>query len=93
MTGASRKALKVKVLDRVPCICYLVEFCKDKGKDVLTLLDSGNEVNAITPAYAAYLDLKVKMTDVCAQKINRSSLATYGLVVAAFQVADKLSCS
>ena len=62
--GASREAPKVKVLDRVPCICYPIQFHKDKGKDVLALLDSGNEVNVITPAYAAHQGLKVRMTNV-----------------------------
>ena len=93
MTGASRKALKVGVLGRVPYICYLVQFRKDKGKDVLTLLDSGSEVNAMTPAHAAHLGLKVRVTDVGAQKIDGSSLATYGMVIAAFQVVDKLGRS
>ena len=93
VTGASRKAPKVRVLERVSCICYLVQFCKDKGKDVLALLDSGSEVNAMTPAYAAHLGLKVRVTDVGTQKIDGSSLATYGMVIAAFQVVDKLGRS
>ena len=84
MTGASKKALKVRVLNRIPCICYPVHFRKDKDKDVLALLDSGSEVNAITPAYATYLGLKVRVTDVGVQKIDGSSLATYGMVIAAF---------
>ena len=66
----------MRVLDRVPCICYPVQFRKDKDKDVLALLNSGSEVNAMTLAYAAHLDLKVRVTNVGAQKINRSSLAT-----------------
>ena len=84
MTGASREAAKVKVLDRVPCICYLVQFRKDKGKDVLALLNSESKINAITPAYTAHLGLKVRVTNVDAQKIDGSSLATYDIVIAAF---------
>ena len=84
MTGASREAPKVRVLDRVSCICYPVQFRKDKSKDILALLDSESEVNAMTPAYAAYLGLKVRVTNVDAQKIDGSSLATYGIVIAAF---------
>ena len=90
VTGASREAPKVRVLDRVPCIRYPVQFRKDKSKDVLALLDSGSEVNAMIPAYAAHLGLKVRVTDVGAQKIDRSSLATYDMVIADFQVIDKL---
>ena len=84
MIGASGEALKVKVLDRVSCIRYPIQFCKDKNKDVLALLDSRSEVNAITPAYAAHLGLKMRMTNVGAQKIDGSSRATYGMVIATF---------
>ena len=93
MTGTSKKALKVKVLDKVPCICYPVQFCKDKGKDILALLDSRSKVNVMTPAYAAYLCLKVRVINVGVRKIDGSSLATYGIVIAAFQVVNKLNCS
>ena len=93
LTGASREAPKVRVLDRLPCICYPVQFRKDKDKDVLALLDSGSGVNAMTPAYGAHLGIKVRVTDIGAQKIDGSSLATYGMVIAAFQVIDKLGCS
>ena len=93
MTGTSRKASKVKVLDRISCICYFVQFRKDKGKDVLALLNSKSKINAMTPAYAAYLDLKVRVTNICAQKIDGSLIATYGMVIAPFQVIDKLGRS
>ena len=93
MTDASRKAPKVRVLDKVPCICYPVQFRKDKGKDVLALLDSRIEIKVMTSAYAAYLGLKVRVTNVGAQKIDRSLLAIYGIVIATFQVIDKLDCS
>ena len=44
----------------------------------------------MTPAYAAYLGLKVKMTNIGLQKIDRSLLATYGMVIPAFQAVNKL---
>ena len=91
VTGTN-KALKMRVLDKVSCICYLVQFHKDKSKDILALLDSKSEINVIIPAYAAHLGLKVKMTNVGVQKINRSLLATYTMVIAAFQVVNKLGC-
>ena len=91
VTGASSKAPKVTLLNRVSCICYPVQFCKDKGKDVLALLNSGNEVNAMTPAYSAHLGLKVRMTDVGIQKIDKYLLASYGMVIATFQVVNKLN--
>ena len=91
MTGG-KKAQKVKVLDRVFYLCYLVQFQKDKNKDFLTLFGSKSEVNAITLAYAVQLGLKMQKTNVNAQKIDRFSLKTYGMVIATFYVLDKLGC-
>ena len=47
----------------------------------------------MTPAYAAQLGLKVQMTNVSAQNIDRSLLATYGIVIAAFQILHMLGRS
>ena len=91
VTDASREVPKIKILDRIPCICYPVQFRKDKDKDVLALLDSESEVNAMTPAYAAHLGLKVRVTDVNAQKIDKFLPATYGMFIAAFQIVNTLS--
>ena len=74
----------MEVLHKVSCICYPVQFHKDKDKDVLALLDSGSEINAMIPAYAVYLGFKVKMTNVGVQKIDGSLLTTYGMVIGAF---------
>ena len=63
MTSA-KKTQKVKVLDRVFCICYLVQFQKDKDKNVLALLDFRSKINAMTLAYAAQLSLKMQKTNV-----------------------------
>ena len=78
------------VLDRVPCIHYPVQFRKDQGAIIQALIDSGSEVNAMTSAYARKLGLWTQRTDVGAQKIDGSLLKTYGMVIAAFQVKDKL---
>ena len=80
----------MRVLDRVPCICYLVQFLKDKGKDVLALLDSGSKVNAMTSAYTAQLSLKIQKIDIGTQKIDKFSLEIYSMVIAIFQVLNKL---
>ena len=84
MTEASQKDV---VLDWVPCICYPIWF---KKNEVQTLIDSSNEVNAITPGYASKLGLKVRPTNVGAQKIDGSTLETCEIVLASFQVEDKL---
>ena len=83
VTGA-KEAQKVRVLDHVSYICCLVQFRKDKGKDILILFDFGSKVNAMIPAYTAQLGLKVQRTNVVSQKIDRSSLANYNIVIAAF---------
>ena len=84
MIGTSRETLKVRVLDKVSCICYPFQFCKDKGKDVLALINFGSKLNAMTPDYVANLGLKVRVTNIGTQKIDKSSLATYSMVIAIF---------
>ena len=53
------------------------------------LINSGSEVNAIHPTFAKQLGLPIRPTDVGAQKIDSTTLDTYGLVVAAFSVENK----
>ena len=76
-------------LERVPCVHYPLRFRKDTA-DVRALIDSGSEVNAMTPAYASKLGLRVRHTNVGAQKIDGSTLQTFEMVLADFQVEDKL---
>ena len=76
-------------LKQVPYIHYPLHFCKDNA-DVRTLIDSSSEVNAISPVYASKLGLNVYHTDIGAQKIDGSTLETFGMVLASFQVEDKL---
>ena len=71
---------------KVPCIHYPVRFQEEQVK---ALLDSGSEVNAMSPAYAKKLGLKTRKTNVGAQKIDGSALETFGMVIADFQVEDK----
>ena len=78
-------------MERVSCIYYPVQFKKDAHKtQVQALIDSGSKVNAMAPAYASKLGLKVYPTNVGAQKIDGSTLETFGMVLASFQVEDKL---
>ena len=93
VTDANTEASKIRILDKVSCICYPVQFRKDKSEDVLALLDFRSEVNVMTLAYATNLGLKVRVTNVGAQKIDGSLLATYSMVIASFQVVDKLGRS
>ena len=53
------------------------------------MLDSGSEVNAMSPTYVERLGLKTRRTYVGAQKIDGSALDTFEMVIADFQVEDK----
>ena len=62
--GANKKAPEV-VLDRAPYIYYLLQFQKDKKSAIIwALIDSGSEINAMTPAYAKQLGFRIRKTDV-----------------------------
>ena len=80
---------KEVTLERVPYIHYSIRFQKDTT-GFRALVDLGSEVNAMTPTYAAKLRLKVRKTDIGVQKIDGSTLKTFGIVLADFQVEDKL---
>ena len=75
-------------LERVPCTYYPLRFCKGTA-GVRVLIDSGSEVNAMSPVYTSKLGLKVHHTNVEAQKIDGSTFKTFGMVLAGFQVEDK----
>ena len=80
------------VLKRVPCIYYLIQFEEYQGqggqKQVKALLDSGSEVNAMSPVYAKRLGFKTRKINVETQKIDSSTLEIFGMVIADFQVED-----
>ena len=85
MTETSKK--DDVALQKILYIHYPIWF---KKKEVQALIDSGSEVNAITLAYALRLGRRVYRTDIRAQKIDGSTLKIFGMVLASFQVEDKL---
>ena len=87
MTEASKK--KHVSLEQVPYIHYLLRFHKD-NLGVRALIDSDSEINAISLVYTSKLDLKVYHTNIGAQKIDGSTPKTFKMVLASFQVEDKL---
>ena len=48
------------------------------------MVDSSSKVNAMSPAYAKRLSLKIRKTNVRAQKIDDSVLETFGMVITDF---------
>ena len=90
MTKASNEAQEI-ILDRVPCIYYLVQFRKDKRTIIQALINLSSKVNTISLAYFKQLGFQVQKTDIRAQKIDSSLLQTFAIVIAGIQVKDKLS--
>ena len=82
VTPASKEAPKV-ILDQVPCIHYPVQLCKDR-KTIQVLINSGNEVNAMTSIYAKKLGLRTQKTDVGVQTIDGSSLNMFRMIITGF---------
>lgn len=85
MIGA-KKALALK---HVPCIYYLIQFKKDIDK-IQALIDSKSKINTMTPIYTKKLAFQMQKTNVRAQKIDESTLKIYKMVIAGFQVENKL---
>ena len=83
MTDTSGKEVVI-----VPCIHYPIWF-QEGQKQVRALFDSGSKVNAMSSAYVERLGLKTQKTNVRAQKIDGSTLKTFGMVIADFQMKDK----
>ena len=72
-------------LQHIFCIRYPIQF---QDNEVEALLDFGSEVNAIIPAYAAKLGLRLRPTNVGAQKIDGLVLETHGMTSARFLIQD-----
>lgn len=70
-------------LECVLYIKYLVKFKKDHT-EIQALIDFGNKANAMTPAYTPILELRICSTNVGTQKINKSILLTYSMVLSNF---------
>ncbi len=83
---ASVQALEA--LQQVSYIWYRVWFQEDQP--IRALINSGSEVNAMTPAYAAKLGLTTWKTSIGAQKIDGLPLETYNMASLRFLLQDSL---
>ena len=90
MTDTSREI----TLEQVPYLRYLVQFRrkkdKNKDKDIKALIDSSSKVNAIHPTYITNLGLRTMKINVSTQKVDRSHLNIFKMVIADCSVKDKL---
>lgn len=98
MTETSIEAVLIEALTSAialpafKCVLYIyypIQF-KEKQAKLKALLDSSNEVNTLISACATSLGLKFCPTNVKAQKIDSSTFETFEIVLANFQIEDKL---
>ena len=73
---------------RVPYIHYSVQFQEDQ-EQVKAVLNSGSKVNTMNPAFARKLNFHIQKINIVAQKIDSSTLKTFRMMIADFQVEDK----
>ena len=87
-------AISIPVIDgdkevvRVLCIYYPVQFQEEQVK---ALLNSGSEVNAKNSDYVQKLEFKIRKINIKNQKIDGFILETFRMVIADFQVKDKVT--
>lgn len=77
---------QIEILQFIPCIYYPVLF---RQKLVQVLINSGSEINVMSPVYIEKLGLWVRKTNISAQKINSITLIIHGMVVTNFSLKDK----
>ena len=65
-------------------------FISEKPETRKNLLNSGNKINIINLNYTWKLGLKIRQTIVKAQKIDSCAPKTFGMMIANFQVEDKI---
>ena len=82
----------MKLISHVqPVICRSLDHDITANEtQVWALIDSGSEFNTMTLAYVLRLGLQAHHTNTRAQKIDRSIFQMFGMVLADFQVKDKL---
>lgn len=71
-------------LARVLFMHYLLYFRKGNKNNRQTLINTDSKVNAMKPAYALKLDLKIRRTNVETHKIDGSIFETFGMLLASF---------
>ena len=76
------------MLKKIPYIHYLIWFQENQRQEdqeqIKALFDSGSKVNAMSPAHAKKLGLKIRNINLGTQKIDDSVLETFGMVITNF---------
>ena len=80
--------------EQILYIWYPVQFrqknYKDKNKDIRAPIDLSSKVNIIHPTYTTKLGFCARKIDISAQKINRSHLDIFRMVIVNYSVKYKL---
>lgn len=77
------------MLEKILYIHYLLYFQKDP-QETRVLINLSSEINAMIFVYVAKLGFKVRKTNIVALKIDGSTFDTFRMVIANFQIKDKL---
>ena len=85
VTKISKK--NIIALYQVLCIYYLIHF---KKNEIQALIDSGNKINIIILIYILNFNLKIRPINVRLQKIDSSTFKIFKIIIAYFQIRDKL---
>lgn len=71
-------------LEKVLCIYYLLRFRKDKKNKIRALINLSNKINAMILGYIEKIGLKIRSTNIKAQKIDGSIIDIFEIVFASF---------
>lgn len=78
-------------LDQIFYNCYSILFQKKIEKiKIMVLINYISKIIAINITYTAKLGLQMQKTEIGASKIDSCSFKTYGIVIATFQIFNKL---
>lgn len=78
-----------RLLDWVLYIYYPLCFWKNT-REVAALIDTSSKVNKMPLVYPSKISFQVHQIDIGAQKLNSSIFKTFEMILASFQVEDKL---
>ena len=82
------------IFEQVLYIQYLIQFCQknneDKEKDITALIDLVSKINIIYFVYITKLGFCARKVNISAQKINKSYLNIFRMVIVDYLIKHKL---
>ena len=77
------------MLEKVFYIYYFVWF-QENNEQIKILLNNNSKINTMSPGYIKKLGLKIWKINIVAQKIDDSTFNSFGIVIAKFEMEDKI---